>query len=74
MSETGKKATTSKPRKAAVKKAVPKVESIRKNDSGPSHEQIAELARKFWAERGYKDGHEKEDWLRAEQELRAKAS
>lgn len=74
MAETVKKATTSKPRKAAVKKAAPKVEFIQKNDSGPSHEQIAELARKYWAERGYKDGHQEEDWLRAEQELRAKAS
>lgn len=44
------------------------------NNSGPTHEQIAELARKYWAERGYADGRHEEDWLRAERELRAKAS
>jgi hypothetical protein len=74
MAESVKKSTPSKPRKAPVKKTASKVESIRKNDSGPSHDQIAELARKYWAERGYKDGHHEEDWLRAEQELRGKAS
>lgn len=40
----------------------------------PTHEQIAELARKYWAQRGYTDGHHEEDWFRAEKELRAKAS
>lgn len=40
----------------------------------PTHEQIAELARKYWAQRGYADGHHEEDWFRAEQELRAKTS
>ncbi len=44
------------------------------NGSGPTHEQIAELARKYWAQRGYTDGHQEEDWLRAERELGAKAS
>lgn len=44
------------------------------NGSGPTHEQISELARKYWAQRGYVDGHHEEDWHRAEQELRAKAS
>lgn len=40
----------------------------------PTHEQIAELARKYWAQRGYTEGHHEEDWFRAEKELRAKAS
>ena len=35
-----------------------------------SHEQIAELAHKYWAERGYSDGGHEQDWLRAERELR----
>ena len=76
MAETVKKSTQSKPRKAPAKKATTnKVESIqRSNASGPSHNQIADLARKYWAERGYKDGHHEEDWFRAEQELRGKAS
>jgi len=38
-----------------------------------SREQVTELARKFWAERGYTDGGHEEDWFRAEQELRDKA-
>ncbi len=37
-------------------------------------ERVAELARKFWAERGYTDGHHEEDWYRAERELRGMAS
>jgi len=75
MAETVKKSTAaSKPRKAPAKKAASKVESITKTCFSPSHEQIAELARKYWAERGYRDGHHEEDWFRAEQELRAKAS
>jgi hypothetical protein len=40
----------------------------------PTPEQIAELARKYWAQRGHTDGHHEEDWLRAEKELCAKAS
>ena len=39
-----------------------------------SHEQIAQLAHKYWAERGHQNGHAEEDWFRAEQELRGKAS
>jgi hypothetical protein len=38
------------------------------------HEQVAQLAHRFWAERGHQDGHHEEDWFRAEQELRGKAS
>jgi Protein of unknown function (DUF2934) len=63
-----------KPRKAAVKKTAGSVQPTPINGSGPTHEQIAELARKYWAQRGYIDGHHEEDWHRAEQELRAKAS
>ncbi len=76
MAETVKKsATATKTRKAPAKQANGSVESITKAKHGsPSHEQISELARKYWAERGYKDGHQEEDWLRAEQELRGKAS
>ena len=39
-----------------------------------THEQIAQLAHKYWAERGHQHGHAEEDWLRAERELRGKAS
>lgn len=39
-----------------------------------SHDDIARLAHRFWAERGQQHGHDAEDWLRAERELRGKAS
>jgi hypothetical protein len=35
----------------------------------PTHEQIAELAHKYFAERGWRHGHHEQDWLRAEREL-----
>ena len=38
------------------------------------HERVAQLAHQFWAERGHQHGHHEEDWFRAEQELRGKAS
>jgi hypothetical protein len=40
----------------------------------PSYEQIAALAHRYWAERGYQHGNDAGDWLRAEQELRGMAS
>ena len=40
----------------------------------PSREQIEQLARSYWAARGYQDGSAEQDWLRAEQELLQKAS
>ena len=40
----------------------------------PAPEQIATLAYSYWAERGYTPGSPEEDWLRAEAELRQRAS
>lgn len=37
----------------------------------PGEQQIRERAYQFFVHRGYKHGHDKEDWLRAEKELRA---
>jgi hypothetical protein len=39
-----------------------------------SYDKVAELAHRFWNERGRQHGHHVEDWFRAEQELRGKAS
>jgi len=39
-----------------------------------SREEVAALAHRFWAERGYQHGQHVDDWFRAEQELRNKAS
>jgi hypothetical protein len=41
---------------------------------GPSPEEIARLAHKYWAERGFQHGAADQDWLRAERELRGIAS
>ena len=78
MAETVKKAgakAPAKPRKTAAKKtaaangAANNVTEIRY-----SHDQVAQLAHKYWAERGHQHGHHLEDWFRAEHELRARAS
>lgn len=59
------------PKKAAARKKVsqPKVTQMR-----ASHDEIAKLAHRYFIERGHQHGHHEEDWLRAERELRGKAS
>jgi hypothetical protein len=72
MADTVKtKKATAKPRKTAVKKE--KVAKATK-PAMPSREEIEELARKYWAARGFTDGYAEQDWLRAEQELLKMAS
>jgi hypothetical protein len=72
MTETIKKAKApAKPRKTAAKKS--EVTAIDQPKS-VSHEEVAALAHRFWAERGHKHGNHVDDWFRAEQELRGKAS
>jgi Protein of unknown function (DUF2934) len=57
----------------AVKpKAKPAEEQV--TSASPTREQIAELAHRFWAERGRQHGSHEQDWLRAEHELKGKAS
>ena len=63
----------------AAKAAAPKKASTRKTAEKPaprvpSHEEIAALARQYWAERGHAEGHAEQDWLRAERELMKQAS
>jgi hypothetical protein len=62
----------------AAKKTVKSAAKARTVDvaakSAPSYGEIAQLAEKFWAERGWQDGHAEQDWLRAEQELVGAAS
>ncbi|HEY2467045.1 MAG TPA: DUF2934 domain-containing protein [Terracidiphilus sp.] len=78
MTEPTKKTTTRKktsasvsaPKSIAPKKTSSKVTQIR----SVSREQIAALAHRFWAERGFQHGHDAEDWFRAEQTLLGKAS
>jgi len=73
MTEKVKKAKApAKPRKTAAKKELA-LEEV-KTAVHPSREEIARLAEKYWAERGWKEGQAEQDWLRAEQELRGMAS
>ncbi len=65
-SRTAKKTTNGKKTAELITMAAPA--------PAPTHDQIAELARRYWAERGYADGRQEDDWFRAEQELRSKAS
>ena len=44
------------------------------NSRAVSHDEIARLAHRYWAERGHRHGNPEEDWYRAEQELRKRAS
>lgn len=37
-------------------------------------EEIGRLAYQFFVERGYQNGHDQEDWLRAERVVRARRS
>jgi len=43
-------------------------------ESHPTNEEIEERAYQLYIERGRADGHDIEDWLRAEQELLVKPS
>jgi len=58
-----------RPKKTAAKRA-----SVTTITKAPSHEEIAQLAHRYWVERGHQHGHHAEDWQRAEEELRGKAS
>lgn len=78
MAETPKKPSTRKKTSAsasATKEIAPKRKTSAKVTAiSVSHEEIARLAHKFWTERGGQHGNDAADWLRAEQELRGKAS
>ena len=69
-----------KPGKPAAKKTVASAKangssaSHSTNGNSISHDQVAQLAHRFWAERGRTHGHHEEDWFRAEQALRSRAS
>ena len=77
MAETTKKTTRKKtsasaaaPSAIAPKRGSSKVAEMK----NASHEEIAVLAHRYFAERGYQHGHDAEDWFRAEQDLLGKAS
>ena len=75
MTETTKKTKApAKPRATAKAKTTNGAGPELVTKTTPSREQIAELAHRFWAERGRQHGHAEQDWLRAERELRGIAS
>jgi len=81
MAETKKASTPRKPRAATVKAAASKEPTAKNKPTKAkvvqmtaSYDEIARLAHLYWAERGHQHGHDADDWLRAEQELRGKAS
>lgn len=63
---------TKKPKAPRKTKSAAKPELVTK--TAPAHEEIAELAHRFWLERGGHSGDPHQDWLRAEETLRGKAS
>lgn len=82
MTDMEKKVTKPRqPRTTAAKAAEPKGTALKKSSAKSnvtqmkaSHDEIAKLAHRYWLERGRQDGHDAEDWLRAEQELLGMAS
>jgi hypothetical protein len=85
MAKSVKKSTVApkaqaKPSKPSAKKSVASVKANGKsmshgtNGSLISHDQVAQLAHRFFIERGHAHGHHEEDWFRAEQALRSRAS
>ena len=74
--------TAAKPRKTAAKKSAngATADPVAINghnaaqERSASHDDVARLAHTYWQQRGHKHGHHEEDWYRAEQELRGKAS
>jgi hypothetical protein len=69
MAEKVRKAKAPAARKTAAKKNTGVAEPRR-----VSHDDIRQLAHRYWAERGQPDGDPEIDWFRAEQDLRGKAS
>ena len=79
MAETVKKATASG--KARTKTGTATAATItaakratRAKATIVSHEEIAQLAHRYWQERGHGHGSHEDDWLRAERKLIGKAS
>jgi hypothetical protein len=72
MPETTKaRKTPAKPRKTAVKAIT---EATENKPVTISHEEIRKLAHQYWIDGGHRQGHQQEDWARAEAELRRRAS
>ena len=67
---TRTKSATASPRK---KHSAPQIQAPLVTVTEPGHDEIAALAYSYWEARGQQGGSPEEDWLRAEQQLRARA-
>jgi hypothetical protein len=77
MSEsTEKPKSSAKPRKTSAKKNAAQKATVTEISAArtPTHEEVSVLAHRYWIERGRQDGYHEQDWTRAEEELRGKAS
>jgi hypothetical protein len=72
--ETAVKAAPKTAAKTTVKAAAKSTTVDIAASRTPSYEEIAQLAERYWAERGWQDGYAEQDWLRAEQKLLGVAS
>jgi ribosomal protein L17 len=75
--KTKKAKSPAKPRATAAKtNTTAKKQTVAEKVTAttPTHKEIAQLAQRYWAERGWQDGQAEQDWLRAEQELMQMAS
>jgi hypothetical protein len=75
LAETTKKTRASRA-KAPAKRASKSPPAAKKDEtapvSGPTQEEIAALAYQYWIQGGCRHGHDREDWERAERELKAR--
>jgi len=76
MAKSVKKASAEPKAAAKPSKSAPKKTKTASNltEMKLSYEQVAQLAHRYWIERGHAHGYHEEDWFRAEQELIGKAS
>jgi hypothetical protein len=68
-----------KPRKttAKAKSEVAEITPVTASHETPvtvSHDEIRKLAHQYWIDGGHRQGHQHEDWARAEADLRRRAS
>jgi len=70
------KTTAAKPQATAVSavKTTAKKTTDGKPETAktPSREAIAQLAHRYWKECGGQNGHDQQDWLRAERDLKSR--
>ena len=59
---------------AAAAKKTANAKTVEVAASAPSYAEIAQLAERYWAERGWQDGYAEQDWMRAERELMGASS